>query len=251
MRAPRRHRDDRARYWGHMLDTLKRTIDEIYTACEEDESEVECREVILILEHSKKDFHSLIEKMNLLRNYENADVEHRPTSLAWDERKTSPGKPIMKQVLLERTLSAAAVKAAAVAASGSPTTTLTLTSVSSPVAQVDSLMANGSPTAALTLASMTSAFRAPAELPQPPPPPIPANGPINGGGGSVAAEVVSAEVSNGQALATWADRVRGSAAKPPRVSAPPSVDVSGSREVSFPILCPINRHFTTLKCVIK
>ncbi|KAF8563129.1 hypothetical protein P879_10436 [Paragonimus westermani] len=89
----------RARYWGQMLDTLKRTIDEIYSACETDESEVECKEVIMILEHSKQDFFSLIGKMNLLREYEQADEQNKPNALAWDERTTLPGKPIMCQVL--------------------------------------------------------------------------------------------------------------------------------------------------------
>ncbi|CAH8628245.1 unnamed protein product [Schistosoma bovis] len=89
----------KARYWGQMLDTLRRTIDEIYSACETDENEVECKEVIMILEHSKQDFFSLIEKMNLLRDYEQADAHNRPNSLAWDERTILPGKPIMCQVL--------------------------------------------------------------------------------------------------------------------------------------------------------
>ncbi|KAA3677366.1 uncharacterized protein DEA37_0011331 [Paragonimus westermani] len=89
----------RARYWGQMLDTLRRTIDEIYSACETDESEVECKEVIMILEHSKQDFFSLIGKMNLLREYEEADEQNKPNALAWDERTTLPGKPIMCQVL--------------------------------------------------------------------------------------------------------------------------------------------------------
>ncbi|KER27266.1 hypothetical protein T265_13829, partial [Opisthorchis viverrini] len=99
----------RARYWGQMLDTLRRTIDEIYSACEADESEVECKEVIMILEHSKQDFRSLIEKMNLLRQYERADDEHRPNALAWDERTTLPGKPIMRQVLASAALAVANV----------------------------------------------------------------------------------------------------------------------------------------------
>ncbi|KAH8857226.1 S phase cyclin A-associated protein in the endoplasmic reticulum [Schistosoma japonicum] len=89
----------KARYWGQMLDTLRRTIDEIYSACETDENEVECKEVIMILEHSKQDFFSLIAKMNLLRDYEQADEQNRPNSLAWDKCTIFPGKPIMCQVL--------------------------------------------------------------------------------------------------------------------------------------------------------
>ncbi|CAH8866727.1 unnamed protein product [Trichobilharzia szidati] len=98
-RKPLTESEYKARYWGQMLDTLRRTIDEIYSACETDENEVECKEVIMILEHSKQDFFSLIEKMNLLRDYEQADEQNKPNSLAWDERTTLPGKPIMCQVL--------------------------------------------------------------------------------------------------------------------------------------------------------
>lgn len=40
--------DSRARFWGMLIDNLKRSVDELYSACETDASEVECREVILI-----------------------------------------------------------------------------------------------------------------------------------------------------------------------------------------------------------
>ncbi|VDN39418.1 unnamed protein product, partial [Dibothriocephalus latus] len=58
-------------------------------------------EVIMILKHSEHDFKALIEKMSLLRRYESSAVENRPQCLAWDERKISPGKPIMHRVLAE------------------------------------------------------------------------------------------------------------------------------------------------------
>ncbi|CDS36178.1 S phase cyclin A associated protein in the [Echinococcus multilocularis] len=96
----RRRQDYHALYWGQMLDTLKRTIDEIYAACELDECEMRCKEVIMILNHSEQDFKSLIEKMSLLQQFGN-----RPTSLAWDERKISPGRPIMLRVLADLDLS--------------------------------------------------------------------------------------------------------------------------------------------------
>lgn len=103
-RRQRRHRrrnDYRARYWGQMLDTLKRTIDEIYAACELDESEVECKEVIMILSHSQQDFRSLIDKISLLQRVADTTTENRPSCLAWDERKISPGKPIRERVLAD------------------------------------------------------------------------------------------------------------------------------------------------------
>lgn len=67
----RRRQDYHALYWGQMLDTLKRTIDEIYAACELDECEMRCKEVIMILNHSEQDFKSLIEKMSLLQRFGN------------------------------------------------------------------------------------------------------------------------------------------------------------------------------------
>ncbi|VDQ15716.1 unnamed protein product [Trichobilharzia regenti] len=42
-RKPLTESEYKARYWGQMLDTLRRTIDEIYSACETDENEVECK----------------------------------------------------------------------------------------------------------------------------------------------------------------------------------------------------------------
>ncbi|KAM3181753.1 hypothetical protein ACTXT7_013752 [Hymenolepis weldensis] len=99
-RRTRRRQDYHALYWGQMLDTLKRTIDEIYAVCELDECEMRCKEVIMILNHSEQDFKSLIEKMSILQQNGN-----RPASLAWDERKISPGRPIMLRMLADFDLS--------------------------------------------------------------------------------------------------------------------------------------------------
>nr|CUU99705.1 hypothetical transcript [Hymenolepis microstoma] len=95
-RRTRRRQDYHALYWGQMLDTLKRTINEIYAACELDECEMRCKEVIMILNHSEQDFKSLVEKMSLLQQYGN-----RPASLAWDEQKISPGRLVMLQMLAD------------------------------------------------------------------------------------------------------------------------------------------------------
>uniref|UniRef100_A0A5K3FDX0 SCAPER_N domain-containing protein n=1 Tax=Mesocestoides corti TaxID=53468 RepID=A0A5K3FDX0_MESCO len=100
-RRTRRREDYRSLYWGQMLDTLKRTIDEIYAACELDECEIRCKEVIMILNHSEQDFKSLIEKTSLLQRFADANVGNRPACLAWDERKISPGRPIMRRVLAD------------------------------------------------------------------------------------------------------------------------------------------------------
>lgn len=73
-RRTRRRQDYQALYWGQMLDTLKRTIDEIYAVCELDECEMRCKEVIMILNHSEQDFKSLIEKMSILQQNGNRCV---------------------------------------------------------------------------------------------------------------------------------------------------------------------------------
>ncbi|XP_064618910.1 S phase cyclin A-associated protein in the endoplasmic reticulum-like isoform X2 [Lineus longissimus] len=84
--------DLRARYWAFLFDNLQRAVDEIYKTCEADESEVECKEVIMMLEQCTKDFKSLIERLKVIKAFETADDDNKPTSLAWEVRKTSPGK---------------------------------------------------------------------------------------------------------------------------------------------------------------
>lgn len=87
-------KDLRARYWAFLFENLHRAVDEIYQTCETDESVVECKEVIMMLNQCTKDFQSLIERLDVLRAYENADETNKPTSLAWELRKSSPGKSL-------------------------------------------------------------------------------------------------------------------------------------------------------------
>ncbi|KAJ8318369.1 hypothetical protein KUTeg_003460 [Tegillarca granosa] len=85
--------DLRARYWKFLFDNLQRAVDAIYETCEQDESVVECKEVIMMLEQSTRDFQSLIERLKMLRAFESAAKEgDRPPSIAWEVRKMSPGK---------------------------------------------------------------------------------------------------------------------------------------------------------------
>ncbi|XP_050730260.1 S phase cyclin A-associated protein in the endoplasmic reticulum-like isoform X1 [Eriocheir sinensis] len=82
----------RARHWGFLFRNLQQAVDEIYQTCEDDESIVECKEAILMLERYSSDFQKLIEWLKLKWEYEHTPPPQRPTSLTWEIRTSSPGK---------------------------------------------------------------------------------------------------------------------------------------------------------------
>ncbi|CAN0266276.1 unnamed protein product [Lampetra fluviatilis] len=86
--------DLRARYWAYLFDNLRRAVDEIYVTCETDQSVVECKEVLMMLDNYVRDFKSLIDWLHLQEKLEKTDVLDRPTSLAWEVRKMSPGRHV-------------------------------------------------------------------------------------------------------------------------------------------------------------
>jgi len=79
-----------ARYWAVLFENLRRAVDDLYRTCEGDESCAAAKEVLMVLENYVKDFKNLIGWLKLKTEYENTPLPHRPTSLAWDIRKTSP-----------------------------------------------------------------------------------------------------------------------------------------------------------------
>ncbi|GIY99973.1 s phase cyclin A-associated protein in the endoplasmic reticulum [Caerostris extrusa] len=63
-------KESSCRYWTFLFENLHRAVDEIYQTCEMDESIVESKEAIMMLENYSKDFHSLIQYININKNYE-------------------------------------------------------------------------------------------------------------------------------------------------------------------------------------
>ncbi|XP_036390857.1 S phase cyclin A-associated protein in the endoplasmic reticulum isoform X1 [Megalops cyprinoides] len=92
-RQPRKV-DLRARYWAFLFDNLRRAVDEIYVTCESDQSVVECKEVLMMLNNYVRDFKALIDWIQLQEKLEKTDAQNRPTSLAWEVRKMSPGRHV-------------------------------------------------------------------------------------------------------------------------------------------------------------
>ncbi|XP_069480553.1 S phase cyclin A-associated protein in the endoplasmic reticulum isoform X2 [Ambystoma mexicanum] len=87
--------DLRARYWAFLFDNLRRAVDEIYVTCESDQSVVECKEVLMMLDNYVRDFKALIDWILLQEKLEKADGQSRPTSLAWEVKKMSPGRHVI------------------------------------------------------------------------------------------------------------------------------------------------------------
>ncbi|XP_039989027.1 S phase cyclin A-associated protein in the endoplasmic reticulum isoform X2 [Xiphias gladius] len=100
-RQPRKV-DLRARYWAFLFDNLRRAVDEIYVTCESDQSVVECKEVLMMLNNYVRDFKALIDWIQLQEKLEKTDAQNRPTSLAWEVRKMSPGRHVMPSPSADR-----------------------------------------------------------------------------------------------------------------------------------------------------
>nr|XP_055047819.1 S phase cyclin A-associated protein in the endoplasmic reticulum isoform X6 [Misgurnus anguillicaudatus] len=110
-RQPRKV-DLRARYWAFLFDNLRRAVDEIYVTCESDQSVVECKEVLMMLDNYVRDFKALIDWIQLQEKLENTDAQNRPTSLAWEVRKMSPGRHVMSSPSSERIVPSPGVRRA-------------------------------------------------------------------------------------------------------------------------------------------
>ncbi|XP_075998360.1 S phase cyclin A-associated protein in the endoplasmic reticulum isoform X3 [Genypterus blacodes] len=100
-RQPRKV-DVQARYWAFLFDNLRRAVDEIYVTCESDQSVVECKEALMMMDNYVRDFKALIDWIQLQEKLEKTDAQNRPTSLAWEVRKMSPGRHVMPSPSADR-----------------------------------------------------------------------------------------------------------------------------------------------------
>jgi len=82
--------DLQARYWAFLFENVRRAVDDLYRTCESDESIPATKEVILVFENYVRDFRNLANWLKLKFEYEKTPLPQRPTSLAWDVRKTPP-----------------------------------------------------------------------------------------------------------------------------------------------------------------
>ncbi|EPY89367.1 hypothetical protein CB1_000113017 [Camelus ferus] len=92
--------DLRARYWAFLFDNLRRAVDEIYVTCESDQSVVECKEVLMMLDNYVRDFKALIDWIQLQEKLEKTDAQSRgspgtvaaprlaPTGVSWADKFT-------------------------------------------------------------------------------------------------------------------------------------------------------------------
>uniref|UniRef100_A0A663MEB8 S-phase cyclin A associated protein in the ER n=1 Tax=Athene cunicularia TaxID=194338 RepID=A0A663MEB8_ATHCN len=160
-RQPRKV-DLRARYWAFLFDNLRRAVDEIYVTCESDQSVVECKEVLMMLDNYVRDFKALIDWIQLQEKLEKADAQSRPTSLAWEVKKMSPGRHVIPSPSTDRI--SVTSNARRSLNFGNPAVTISATRLAPGVSWADKVKANhGAKAASPELATTQTCLPPPAQ----------------------------------------------------------------------------------------
>ncbi|XP_074773650.1 S phase cyclin A-associated protein in the endoplasmic reticulum isoform X3 [Athene noctua] len=160
-RQPRKV-DLRARYWAFLFDNLRRAVDEIYVTCESDQSVVECKEVLMMLDNYVRDFKALIDWIQLQEKLEKADAQSRPTSLAWEVKKMSPGRHVIPSPSTDRI--SVTSNARRSLNFGNPAVTISATRLAPGVSWADKVKANhGAKAASPELATAQTCLPPPAQ----------------------------------------------------------------------------------------
>ncbi|WKX91024.1 hypothetical protein Q1695_009677 [Nippostrongylus brasiliensis] len=82
----KRAKRKRGQQWAFYVDSFKRTVDCLYEICRSDHNINGCKEAIIYLENSKRDFESLINTIKVETSW---DESGRPQAVAWEIRKTT------------------------------------------------------------------------------------------------------------------------------------------------------------------
>ncbi|KAJ1356349.1 hypothetical protein KIN20_014050 [Parelaphostrongylus tenuis] len=76
----------RGQQWAFYMESFKKSIDYLYEICRSDHNISACKEAIMYLENSKRDFESLINTINVETSW---DESSKPQAVAWEIRKSS------------------------------------------------------------------------------------------------------------------------------------------------------------------
>ncbi|CAI2298899.1 unnamed protein product [Caenorhabditis sp. 36 PRJEB53466] len=84
----KKNRKKRARQWSGYVENLKTTIDLMYEMCRSEQSVAGCREAMLYLQSASNDFKSLIETINVEKEWSESQETLKRPSVAWEVRKS-------------------------------------------------------------------------------------------------------------------------------------------------------------------
>ncbi|GMT02096.1 hypothetical protein PENTCL1PPCAC_24270 [Pristionchus entomophagus] len=94
-RNKRPNRRKRAKQWTFLIEKLKLAVDGLYEMCREEQNLNGCKEALMYLQNSSRDFESLIASIHVELSWEEKE---KPQAVAWEIRKSmsSPAPMVIK-----------------------------------------------------------------------------------------------------------------------------------------------------------